>query len=135
MRAIPIAASIFLALFGYGAAHDQKTPAASVIVAPKTGYFTSQLIGAEVYNSQNKDLARVADISVGTDGQIQAFVLKVSEYEGLVAHFVAIKPSALTFESSIDDGLIRAHMSATEDQLRAAPEYRYTGTGMSCLKF
>jgi len=61
MRAIPIATSIFLAL-GYGVAHGQKVPAASFIAAPKTGYFASQLIGAEDYNSKNKDLARIADI-------------------------------------------------------------------------
>jgi hypothetical protein len=73
--------------------------AADFIATPRTTDFVSQMVGVEVYNDQHQDLARIEDIAVGKDGHVQAFILDVGEYLGPVAHFVAVKPSALTIEA------------------------------------
>lgn len=108
-------------------------PLPDFIAPAATGNFGSQLIGLEVYNDKNQDIARIEDISIGKDGNVQAFVLSVGEYLGLVAHFVAVKPSAVTFELSKNDGFRQARMDATTDQLLAVPDYRYTGIRKACL--
>ena len=68
------------------------------------------------------------------DGRVQAYILDVSEFLGAVAHFAAVKPSALTIESAKGDNPPEAHLDATGEQLRAAPEYPYTGTRKACLE-
>jgi sporulation protein YlmC with PRC-barrel domain len=133
MRTILLAAAIFLALFDHVSARGPETPPPNFVATPEAGNFGSQMIGLEVYNNNHQDVARIEDISVGKDGQVQAFILSVGEYLGLVAHFVAVKPSALTIEASKGDGALQAHMDATADQLRAAPEYQYTGLRKACL--
>jgi len=133
MRTILFAGAIFLALFDVVCARGPGGSPPDFLATPEAGHFGSQMIGLEVYNSKHQDLARIEDIAVGKDGHVQAFILSVGEYLGLVARFVAVKPSAVTIEPSKDDGPLRAYMDATVDQLQAAPEYRYTGIRKACL--
>jgi hypothetical protein len=104
-------------LFDGVSAQGPEAPPANFIATPESGNFGSQMIGLEVYNNRDQDLARIEDIAVGKDGQIQAFVLSVSEYLGLVAHFVAVKPSAMQIAPSKAGDVLQAHMDATADQL------------------
>lgn len=134
MRTIPIAAIILLALFDAGAAQGPVASTPGFLAPPEAGSFVSQMVGVEVYNSRHEDLARIEDIAVGKDGHVQAFILDVGEYLGVIAHFVAVKPSALTIEPAKGDGPPQATLDATADQLRAAPEYPYTGIRKACLK-
>ena len=134
MRAIPLAAIVLLALFNAGSARGPEASPLDFLAAPEAGGYVSQMVGVEVYNSKHEDLARIEDVAVGKDGRVQAFILDVGEYLGVVAHFVAVKPSSLTIEHAKGDSPPEAHLDATADQLRAAPEYPYTGTRKACLK-
>ena len=91
------------------------------------------MVGVEVYNDQDQDLARIEYIAVGKDRHVQALFSNVGEYLGLVVHFVEVKPSALTIEASKGDGTFEARMDITADKLRAAPEYRDTRIRRACL--
>jgi hypothetical protein len=124
---------IILALFNVVSAQSPEAPPPDFVAAPGATNFVSQMIGVEVYNDQDQDLARIEDIAVGKDGHVQAFILVVGEYLGLVAHFVAVKPAALTIEPSKGDGPLQARMDTTADQLRVAPEYQYTGIRKACF--
>ena len=133
MRTILLAAAVFLALFYVVSARGPEASPPDFLATPEASNFGSQMIGLEVYNNKHQDLARIEDIAVGKDGHVQAFILSVGEYLGLVARFVAVKPSAVTLEPSKGGGSLQAHMDATTDQLQAAPEYRYTGIRKACL--
>ena len=132
MRTILLAVAIFLALFNVVSARGPEASVPDFVAAPEASDFGSQMVGPEVYNNDNEDLVRIEDIAIGKNGRVQACIISVGEYLGLIAHFVAVKPSALTIEPS-RDGTLRAHMDATIDQLRSAPEYRYTGIRKACL--
>lgn len=126
-------AAILLALFEHVSARAPQAPSTDFIATSEAGHLGSQMIGLEVYNNNDQDLARIEDISVSQDGQVQAFVLSIGEDLGLFARFVAVKPSALRIESSKGGRVFQARMDATADQLRSAPRYRYTGTKRACL--
>jgi hypothetical protein len=134
MRPVLLAAAILLSLFEVVHAQGKNAPALDFLATPQTDRLGSQMIGLEVYDNRNQDLARIEDIAVGKDGHIQAFILSVGEDLGLVAHFVAVKPSALTFLPSEAGSQLQAHMDATTAQLQAAPEYHYTGIRKACLR-
>jgi len=134
IRTIPLVTITLLVLFTAGSACGSEASPPDFVVAPEAGRYVSQMVGVEVYNSKHEDLARIEDVNVGKDGRVQAYILDVSEYLGVVAHFVAVKPSALTIEPAKGDGPPEAHLDATAEQLRAAPEYSYTGTRKACLK-
>lgn len=133
MRTFLLTVLVFLALFDVVSARGPEVPPLDFVTTPATGNFSSQIIGLEVYNNDNQDIARIEDISVGKDGHVEAFILSVSENLGPVAHFVAVKPSAVTFEPLKGAAPRQAHMDATADQLRTVPEYRYTGIRKACL--
>ena len=133
MRTLLLAVVIFLALFDVVSARGPNVSPPDFVATPATGNFASKMIGVEVYNNSHQDIARIEDIFIGEDGHVQALILSVGEYLGLVTHFVAVQPSAVTFEPAKVDGFGQAHMDATVDQLRTAPEYRYTGVRKACL--
>lgn len=135
-RNILLASALFVALLDRTSAQSApSTPVStpSFVTQSEPGNLTSQIVGLEVYNRKNKDIARVEDLALGKDGQVQAFILSVGEYLGLLTHFVAVKPSAVKIEFSKANNSWQARMDATADELRAAPEYKYTGTRKACL--
>ncbi len=134
MRTIGPAAIVLLSAFNAISAQTPKLAPSDFVASSGEGNFVSQMVGTEVYNTRHEDLARIEDVAVGKDGHVRAFILDVGEYLGLVAHFVAVKPSALKIEPAKGDAPPQATLDATADQLRAAPEYPYTGTRKACLK-
>lgn len=132
VRIILLASALFLALFDRVSAQT-ALPSGSFVTSLEPGSLSSQIVGLEVYNSNNRDIARIEDIALGKDGQVQAFILSVGEYLGLVARFVAVSPSAVKIEFSKSGDSWRARMDATADQLKAAPEYKYAGVRKACL--
>jgi len=134
MRMIPFTAIVLLALTPAVPASGAGAVPPDFVAPVEAGNFVSQMVGVEVYNNKHEDLARIEDVAVDKDGHVQAFILDVGEYLGLIAHFVAVKPAALRIEPASGDGPPQAYLDATADQLRAAPEYPYTGTRKACLK-
>jgi hypothetical protein len=93
----------------------------------ESGNFSSQVVGLDVYSDNKQYIGQIEDIAMNQDGQIQAYVLSVGGILGMGEHYVAVNPTAVKLSYSESDKAWHASMSATSDQIRAAPELRYAG--------
>lgn len=89
----------------------------------------TKMIGAKVYDQQNKDVASVKDAVVDRDGQIAAVVLDPGG-----GRYVAVKMNELTMQRD-DKGNLRFKTSMTQQQLKSAQAFdlnvRNVGSGTS----
>jgi hypothetical protein len=53
--------------------------------------------------------------------------VSVGGFLGMDEHYVVVNPSAITVTYSDSDKKWHAAMNATADQLKAAPEFKYSG--------
>jgi hypothetical protein len=88
---------------------------------------SSKLVGLDVYNENNQDIGEIKDIALNHDGEAQAYILSVGGFLGIGDHFVAVNPSAVKVTYNDSDKKWHASMNATSDQLKKAPEFKYTG--------
>lgn len=107
-----------------------RTPAAAedtYVSVPKDSELSSQLVGLDVYNNDNKDIGTIKDVAFDRDGEATAYIVSVGGFLGMGDHYVAINPSAVNV--TYDDSAKQWHasMNATADQLKSAPEFKYTG--------
>lgn len=116
-------------------ASDQSDAAQTASNEQKGGMFTtvpsndklsSNLVGLSVYNNANQDIGTIKDVSINSNG-VQAYVLAVGGFLGMGDHYVAVNPSALNVTYNSADKKWHATINATADQLKAAPEFKYTG--------
>jgi hypothetical protein len=94
---------------------------------PQRDDLGSKLIGLDVYNDGNKDIGTIKDIALNPGGRATAYILSVGGFLGIGDHYVAVNPSAVKVTYSDADKKWHASMNATADQLKAAPEFKYTG--------
>ena len=87
----------------------------------------SKLIGLDIYNSSKQDIGQIKDIAMSQRGRAQAYIVSVGGFLGMGEHYVAVNPSAITVTYSDSDKKWHAAMNATADQLKAAPEFKYSG--------
>ncbi len=87
----------------------------------------SKLIGLDIYNSSKQDIGQIKDIAMSPRGRAQAYIVSVGGFLGMGENYVAINPSPITFTYSDSDKKWHAAMNATADQLKAAPEFKYSG--------
>jgi sporulation protein YlmC with PRC-barrel domain len=88
---------------------------------------SSKLIGLDIYNSAKQDIGQIKDIAMSQRGRAQAYIVSVGGFLGMDEHYVAVNPSAITVTYSDSDKKWHAAMDATADQLKAAPEFKYSG--------
>jgi hypothetical protein len=88
---------------------------------------SSKVVGLDIYNDKNQDIGQIKDIALSQNGQTQAYVLSVGGFLGMGEHYVAVNPSAVKVTYSDSDKKWHASMNATTDQLKAAPEFKYSG--------
>jgi len=88
---------------------------------------SSKLIGLDIYNSSKKDIGQIKDIAMSPRGRAQAYIVSVGGFLGMGEHYVAINPSAITVTYNDSEKKWHAAMDATADQLKAAPEFKYSG--------
>jgi len=106
----------------------RNSPTSQFFVAISEGAnFSSQVVGLDVYNDNKQYIGQIEDIAMNQDGQSKAYVLSVGGIMGMGEHYVAVNPSAVGVSYSDSDKAWHASMSATPDQIRAAPEFRYSG--------
>jgi len=84
-------------------------------------------VGLDIYNDKNQDIGQIKDIALNQNGQTQAYVLSVGGFLGMGEHYVAVNPSAVKVTYNDSDKKWHASMNATTDQLKAAPEFKYSG--------
>jgi sporulation protein YlmC with PRC-barrel domain len=88
---------------------------------------TSNVVGLDIYNSQNDDIGKVQDVAVDASKKVTGYILSVGGFLGMGTHYVAVNPDALMVNYDGQNKAWKATMNATKDQLKTAPEFKYDG--------
>ena len=98
---------------------------------PRGGMFTyvpakdelsSNVIGLDVYNKDKKNIGTIKDIALDANG-LNGYIISVGGFLGMGDHYV-VRPSAISFDAK--DNKWHATVNVNADQLKAAPEYKYS---------
>ena len=88
---------------------------------------SSNVVGLDIYNSQNDDIGKVQDIAFDASKRVTGYILSVGGFLGMGTHYVAVNPDALMVAYDAQNKVWKATMNATKDQLKSAPEFKYGG--------
>ena len=94
---------------------------------PGADELSSNVVGLDVYNNDNKNIGQIKDIALNQHGRAQAYILSVGGFLSVGDHYVAVNSSEVKVSYNNSDKKWHATMNATADQLKAAPEFKYTG--------
>jgi PRC-barrel domain len=97
------------------------------VAVPDSNDLSSKVVGLDLYNSSNQDIGKIKDIAIGQGGRSQAYIVSVGGFLGMGEHYVAVNPSAVKISYNTSDKKWHAAMNASTDQLKAAPEFKYSG--------
>jgi len=92
---------------------------------PSNDDLSSKIVGLDIYNKDNKDIGTIKDIALNPNGRASAYIVSVGGFLGMGEHYVAVNPEAVNL--TYKDSKWHADMNATADQLKAAPEFKYSG--------
>src|ERR1700761_3279013 len=92
---------------------------------PSNDDLSSKVVGLDIYNKDNKDVGTIKDIALDPNGSAAAYIVSVGGFLGMGEHYVAVNPEAVNV--TYKDNKWHADMNATADQLKAAPEFKYSG--------
>lgn len=95
---------------------------------PSQEDLSSKVVGLSVYNNANQDIGTIKDIAFDRSG-VQAYIVAVGGFLGMGDHYVAVKPSAINLTYDANAKKWHAAMNTNADQLKAAPEYKYSSNG------
>ena len=95
------------------------------VAVPTNDDLSSKVVGLDIYNKDNKDIGTIKDIALNPNGRASAYIVSVGGFLGMGEHYVAVNPEAVNI--SYKDNKWHADMSATADQLKSAPEFKYSG--------
>ncbi|MGA9198047.1 MAG: PRC-barrel domain-containing protein [Pseudolabrys sp.] len=93
------------------------------IYVPAHDEVSSNVIGLEVYNEDKKNIGTIKDIALDANG-LNGYIVNVGGFLGMGDHYVVVRPSAISFNAKNDKW--HAKMNVNADQLKAAPEYKYS---------
>lgn len=88
---------------------------------------SSNVLGLNVYNEDNKNIGQIKDVAMDPQGRTRAFILSVGGFLGIGDHYVAVNSSDVKISYNESAKKWHATMNATAAQLKAAPEFKYTG--------
>jgi sporulation protein YlmC with PRC-barrel domain len=91
-----------------------------------TDDLSSKIIGVNVYNSTRQNIGKIKDVAFNASG-VKAYVIGVGGFLSLGERYVAVRPSAIDLNYNASDRTWHAEMDANADQLKAAPQYKYSG--------
>jgi hypothetical protein len=97
------------------------------VSVPSADELSSNVVGLDVYNNDNKNIGQIKDIALNQHGRAQAYIMSVGGFLGIGEHYVAVSPSEVKVSYNDSDKKWHATMNTTADQLKAAPEFKYTG--------
>lgn len=104
----------------------QNSSTGMFTTVPSNDKLSSNLVGLNVYNNANQDIGKIKDVSVDQNG-VRAYILAVGGFLGMGDRYVAVNPSAVKVIYNDSDKKWHATMDANADQLKSAPEFKYTG--------
>ena len=88
---------------------------------------SSNVVGLDIYNSQNNDIGKIQDIAFDSSKQVTGYILSVGGFLGMGTHYVAVNPGAVMVSYDEQNKSWKATMNATKDQLKSVPEFKYGG--------
>ena len=94
---------------------------------PQSDDLSSKVVGLDIYNADNKDIGTIKDIALDPSGRATAYIVSVGGFLGMGEHYVAVSPSAVKVTYNNGDKRWHAGMNANVDQLKSAPEFKYSG--------
>jgi sporulation protein YlmC with PRC-barrel domain len=100
---------------------------AQFVSVPNSDDLSSKVVGLDIYNNSNQDVGQIKDIALNPNGRAQAYIVSVGGFLGMGEHYVAVNPSAVKVTYNSSDKKWHASMNASADQLKAAPEFKYSG--------
>jgi len=86
---------------------------------------SSKVVGLDIYNNADQDIGKIKDIAFDQNG-VSAYIVAVGGFLGMGDHYVAVKPAAVDINYDSTAKKWQAKMNTNADQLKAAPEYRYS---------
>ncbi|MFG1410510.1 PRC-barrel domain-containing protein [Xanthobacter sp. VTT E-85241] len=96
------------------------------VTAKPTDVLSYNLIGLNVVNGQNETVGEIKDLML-SQGNLAGYIISVGGFLGLGERYVVVRPSAVKVAYSENDKKWTAMMSATKEQLKGAPEFKYEG--------
>lgn len=115
-----------------------QTPSQEVAPVAASGQWrASKLIGVNVYNDQNEKLGEISELIVDRSGRVTGAILGVGGFLGMGEHDVMVPMDRLKFSNEANKSTTgqsgdgkqwypdRAVVSATKDQLKAMPQFKY----------
>jgi sporulation protein YlmC with PRC-barrel domain len=137
--AFTISAATLLMLVVPATAQQAQTPAQQTQKAPQGGVRTaermsfyqvreadlraSDLIGLNVYNTNNESIGEIEDLIIDDGDNVRAIVLDVGGFLGIGERRVAVTPASIVVEKRGGE-LDRAIINATKESLQNAPEFK-----------
>ena len=105
------------------AGQKDQTQAATIPARQPDMVLASNLLNASVYGPNDSTIGEIEDILLKSDGKIEGLVVSVGGFLGLGEKNVALKMDRFKVMPQAD-GQARITVSATEDELRKAPEFQ-----------
>ena len=90
---------------------------------PAQAELSSNVVGLDVYNEDKQNIGTIKDIASDANG-LNGYIVSVGEFLGMGEHYVVVRPSAISFNAK--DNKLHATIIINADQLKAAPEYKYS---------
>jgi sporulation protein YlmC with PRC-barrel domain len=87
---------------------------------PAQDELSSNVVGLDVYNEDKQNIGTIKDIALDASG-LNGYIVSVG---GVIGKDVVVRPSAISFNAK--DNKWHATMNVDADQLKAAPEYKYS---------
>ncbi len=118
-----------------------STNNASTAAAPVSAsgqWRASKLIGVNIYNEQNEKIGDVSDIILNSAGKVDGVVIGVGGFLGMGEHDVMLTMDKIKFSNEANKSTTgstssgskqwypdKGTVSATKDQLKSMPEFKY----------
>jgi len=124
MRKQVLAAVAFAALTGAAIAAG-STP--TFINLENTDMLSSNVVGLDVYDTSNNNIGKIKDVAFDSSKAVKGYVLSVGGFLGMGTRYIAVDPDAVKIKYDTSDKKWHANMSATKEELKDAPEFKYEG--------
>jgi hypothetical protein len=99
------------------------TPSGMFTYVPAHDELSSNVVGLDVYNEDRQNIGTIKDIALDASG-LYGYIVSVGRFLGTGDHYVVVRPSAIRLEAN--DNKWHAEMNVNADQLKTAPEYKYS---------
>jgi len=99
----------------------------SFVKVENTDMLSSNVVGLDVYNKANNNIGKIQDVAFNASKQMTGYILSVGGFLGMGTHYVAVDPNSVMVQYDANKKEWRATMNATKDELKSAPEFKYSG--------